>query len=288
MNQSLSNTYKEMNRMPRLCKSGIEYLDYAWNFYSGCENRERGICPVPNCWARGIVNRFKDHYPNGFDPTFYPEAFLSPLHLKKPSRIGVAFMGDLFGDWVDPDKMMNVPMVPGLSHAEPLKGQIFRTINQCPQHQFLFKTKCPQNLLKWEPFPDNCWVGVTATNQETFYEATKSLADIEASVKYISVEPMLGKIFFPVWIGQVLDWLIIGAQTKPYKPPRVEEVEELVEYCYKAVIPVFLKDNLNPLFLKEFPPKLGENFGCWNLPDWVMDKEAKNKGLLKLKQEVPG
>lgn len=82
------------------------------------------------------------------------------------------------------------------------------------------------------------------TNQETFYEAAKSLVDIEASVKYISAEPMLGRIFFPAWIGQVLDWLIIGAQTNPLKLPRVEDVKELVEYCHKAVIPAFLKDNL--------------------------------------------
>ncbi len=241
-----------MNNMPRLCKSGIEYLDRAWNFYSGCENRERGICPVPNCWARGIVNRFEDHYPNGFKPTFYPEAFMSPLHLKKPSRIGVAFMGDLMGDWVDPEKMMNVPMVPGLSHAEPLKGQIYRTIRQCPQHTFMTLTKCPWNLKKWSPFPDNCWVGVTATNWEMFYEAKKQLARVNAKIKYLSLEPLLNwykrKEFYAVNALKEADinWVIIGSQTKPYKPPKIEWVEEIVRACDKAGVPVFLKDNLIP------------------------------------------
>jgi len=44
-----------------------------------------------------------------------------------------------------------------------------------------------------------------------------------------------------------INWVIIGAQTKPYKPPKIEWVEEIVKACDKAGIPVFLKDNLKPL-----------------------------------------
>jgi len=43
------------------------------------------------------------------------------------------------------------------------------------------------------------------------------------------------------------NWVIIGAQTKPYRPPRIEWVAEIVKACDKAGIPVFLKDNLEPL-----------------------------------------
>ncbi len=46
-----------------------------------------------------------------------------------------------------------------------------------------------------------------------------------------------------------INQVIIGAQTKPYKPPRVEWVREIVEACDKAGIPVFLKDNLYDLFM---------------------------------------
>lgn len=84
-----------------------------------------------------------------------------------------------------------------------------------------------------------------------------------------------------------INWVILGSQTKPYKSPKIEWVEEIVEACDKAGIPVFLKDNLEPLFLEKFPPKPWENFGCWNLPDWAIDKEAESKGLLKLRQEFP-
>ena len=44
-----------------------------------------------------------------------------------------------------------------------------------------------------------------------------------------------------------IKWVIIGAQTNPYKPPKIEWVEEIVEACDKVGIPVFLKDNLRPL-----------------------------------------
>ena len=86
-----------MNNRPRLSKSGIEYLDYQWGIFSGCENWANGICPVPNCWARSIAYRFPSHYPDGFNPHYYPEAIDSPKYLKKPSIIGVGWVGDVIG-----------------------------------------------------------------------------------------------------------------------------------------------------------------------------------------------
>lgn len=264
-----------MNRTPRLSESGIEYLDYVWNFYSGCLNWRNGICPVENCWAKSITERFKHHYPNSFDPTYYPEAFLSPLYLKKPSIIGVAFMGDLFGDWVDPDKKRHSIMPSGkASISMSLKGWVFTTIRQCPQHTFLFLTKCPQNLPKWGTFPDNCWAGVTVTNWVMLPEALYHLSKIKASVRYISFEPLLE--FIPVdglnLVKHNINWVIIGAQTKPYSPPQVEWVREVVEACDEARIPVFLKDNLMPLFK-----------GTKMLPYWALDKTQQSN----YRQEMP-
>ncbi len=117
-----------MNRA-RLSKSGIEYLDYAWNFYSGCYHKQIGICRVDKCWAEGITKRMAHNYPAGFNPAIYPEAFVSPVHLRKPSIIGCAFMGDLFGDWVNPDEKFRTTMPSGkASTTMSLKGWIFTTI----------------------------------------------------------------------------------------------------------------------------------------------------------------
>lgn len=265
-----------MNRTPRLSPSGIEYMDYSWNFYSGCWNWKNGICPVgENCWAKGITVRFPDHYPNGFEPTYYPEAFLSPLYLKKPSIIGCAFMGDLFGDWVDPN--MRCPNINW--YYDRLKDIIFSVAIACPQHTFLFLTKCPWNLPKWSPFPDNCRVGGTVCNAVMFFDAINYLDDIQCSVRFLSIEPMLGSCYLedlPAHLGSSVDWLILGACTgtkramlelcqrypdltlMPYGRiwslhPQIEWVEEIVRAADKAGVPVFLKDNLIPLLPKREP-----------------------------------
>ena len=99
-----------MNKLIRLSPTGIEYGDYVWNFASGCGNNIKGKCKDGGfkCWAYSITQRFERHYPNGFKPTIYPEALLSPLYLKKPSRILCAFMGDLFWDCPEFDPSMRI------------------------------------------------------------------------------------------------------------------------------------------------------------------------------------
>ncbi len=258
-----------MNKTPRLSKSGIEYLDYMWGIFSGCHNHLLGICGGGgiengkgfNCWAKGIALHFPKLYPNGFEPHYYPEAINSPMHLKKPSRIGVGWVGDVIGY--------------GLEYKE----EIFDIIYNCPQHTFLFLTKQPKNLPKWSPFPDNCWVGVSATDTTMFYNACYELKDIKAKVKFISLEPLLDfekpfavldmKHWIRNWLWHGIGWVIIGSQTKPTVYPQLAWVEEIVSACDKAGIPVFLKQNLMPLIIDQ--PRI---------PEWSSTKTG-------LRQEFP-
>ena len=274
---------------PRLSKTGIEYADYAWNFASGCGNNIDGKCKAGGfkCWAYSISQRFEDHYPNGFQPTIYPEALLSPLYLKKPSRILCAFMGDLF--WECPEFDAEQIVTPNLPKPIPsvcftlhgtLRQVLFGVIRACPQHTFIFLTKQPQNLIKWSPFPDNCWVGVSCTKQTQFTTSGTAmfwLGEIKAKMKFLSFEPLLERISAEgslTLLGEKLvDWVIIGSQTKPYKPPKIEWIEEIVGACDKAGIPVFLKNNLNPLFTKLYPNRIE--------PKYFTGKD------LELRQELP-
>ena len=263
-----------MSKLIRLSHTGIEYAinpdgsrGYAWNFASGCGNNIDGKCKAGgfNCWAYPITRRFKERYPNGFNPTLYPEALLAPLYLKKPSRILCAFMGDLFWDCpeFDPDRIIDVKTDTGFVDHDTLKAWIFNAIKYSPQHTYLFLTKQPQNLIKFSPFPPNAWVGVTVTNEGITYpdmmeEACRSLAEIKATVKYISFEPLLSSIYkldlLKIW---GISWVIIGAQTKPTVYPRIEWVEEIELAARKAGIPIFEKENLKPLLqrelIQEFP-----------------------------------
>jgi len=257
-----------MNRTPiewALNPDGTQ--GYSWNPITGCLKR----CPY--CYAMKLAKgRLRSRYLVGgelaplsqdglystserdlrleavHDP-FYPR--LRPERLRelaywtkgkrdvtKPKGIFVCDMSDLFG--------MGIP--------EEWTRRVLEVIKRNPQHRFYLLTKQPQNLAKFSPFPDHCYVGVTATDRLSFNMAIHELLKVEAKVKYISFEPLLFNPFEPPPSIPKLDdkdillstikWVIIGAQTNPYKPPKIEWVREIIEACDKAGIPVFLKNNL--------------------------------------------
>ena len=224
-------------------KTNIEWCDYS-------VNPVKGLCPMacPYCYARRLYKRFKWD----LEIEYWPEAVMETSFLKKPSRIFVGSTMELFGPWVK-DWMMK------------------EILDLCAEratfgHTFIFLTKQPQNLIKWSPFPENCWVGVSATNAEMFITAGYALEEIQAKVKFISAEPLLE---WPCpshqsgFIGTMLNrwginWVIIGQQTpvKLATMPKIGWVEEIVSAADKVKIPVFLKDNLKPLIKlerQEFP-----------------------------------
>ena len=245
----------------RIPKSRIEYLDYSWNFISGCRHYLTGICGGDgsqfNCWAKSITERFKAHYEYGFEPTLYPNKLLQPLTLKNPARIGVGFMGDLFGEWVDPELYVNFP--PGSDNIVWLRGAVLNTIEACPQHTFLFLTKNPAGYQKWGEFPDNCWLGATVNNQEMLYDSLLELSKAKAKNKWLSIEPLLESLNGGECEGKRLDglknagisWVVIGGYSGGRKSPPPAAICEIGEACDKAGIPLWLKDNLKPLIFSD-------------------------------------
>ena len=234
------------------CRNPDGSLGWVWNPITGCLNG----CEY--CYARKLANtRLKDRYlandvvadisnrlrdansplwdrvaTDPFYPRFWEDR-LEELNAKqKPRGIFVCDMSDLFGKGI----------------PEKWTWRIINLMTYCSQHRFYLLTKQPQNLIKFSPFPPNVYLGVSATNQEQFDNAVKYLKEIKASVKYLSIEPFLEwqddgyqqRRLEEAGIKQV----IIGAQTKPYKPPKIEWVQEIVEACDMAGIPVFLKNNL--------------------------------------------
>lgn len=245
-------------------------LGFSWNPITGCLNHADGMCKGGGfpCYAYRLANarlrerylankniagdqqQYKETVIHNLAAPFYPRFWPEKLEeMKKLSRwhgiyypsdiehgrkgIFVCSMGDLFG--------IGVP--------EQWTRDVLDVIRECPQHRFYLLTKQPQNLTKYSPFPDNAWVGVTATDTRMFVPAINWLDETEAKIKYISFEPLLGHI--PINSEALkmagISWVIIGAQTKPTRLPKIEWVKEIVEACDKAGVPVFLKDNLRPL-----------------------------------------
>lgn len=298
LNYSAIHSIKEENKMQ---KTNIEWVlnpdgtqGYSWNPLTGCLNG----CDY--CYARKLAfTRLRERYlankNTGYDggaiahdrwlietdpfyPRFWPDKLDQPLKRKKPAGIFTCDMSDLFG--------IGVP--------EQWTWSVFNFIKECPQHRFYLLTKQPQNLIKFSPYPPNCWVGVSAWDESSLVEAYNSLIRIEARTKYISLEPFLGwgrlyekhacKLSFLLgnrydYPNNGIDWIIIGACT-PYSQktaPKIEWVREIVEAADKAGVEVFLKDSLLPLV--NVPDDLGSNYHLMYYDDEV--------GYHKLRQEFP-
>jgi len=245
-------------------------LGKIWNPITGCMNHVNGMCKGGGfpCYAYRLANtRLKETYlanPNialeslatdirispsefghigdadheralvdPFYPRFWPERLYIPFN-SKPKGIFTVDMGELFGDWI----------------PREWQDDIFRVIKLHPNDRFYLLTKQPQNLAKFSPFPDNCWVGVSVCNDKMLDVAVDKLEDIQATHKYFSFEPLKERLSLSLDYAlhySGVSWAIIGSQTKPYKPPKLEWVEEIVQATDVAGIPVFQKDNLKPL-----------------------------------------
>lgn len=207
-------------------KTGIEYLDFTWNPIHGCT---RG-CPY--CWARKMAKRLAAMGVEGYDPadpfkpTVHYDRLKEPGFPSKPARVGVGFMGDLF-DPAIPDHWIEV---------------VIETCRAAQQHTFLFLTKNPERLKDFNPWPKNCWIGASATGEQTFGHALRCLGEVRASVRYISVEPMLNRVL-PGDLKGRLEWLIIGGCTRPEVAPNPKWIISLTDYAARAGIPVFIKPN---------------------------------------------
>ncbi len=215
----------------------IEYGERNWNFFPGC-NGPNGI-PCSYCWSRKrVLPRMKCKLCQTLEPHYHPERMNEPLHTRKPTRWLVNFAGDWMGQWV-PDTVIREARL---------------VMRARPDHTFLTLTKQPQRLAEFSPFPDNCWVGVSATNYSEANNARYYLGLVKAKVKYLSIEPLLeplqDRYEMPFAFGGGISWAIIGGVTKcPELPqPKFEWIREIVEAADHAGVKVWLKESLLTLF----------------------------------------
>lgn len=217
-------------------KSKIEWTDWTWNPITGC------TLGCPYCYARKMAENpfYAKSFPHKFKPTLHADRLrqMELSKLKAGDKVFVCSMGELFGE------------------HEDWTRQVLEVIKQHPWVTFQLLTKQPQNLIKYSPFPDNCWIGVSVTSSSSYLGAMHWIPIIKAPVKFISFEPLLEypfnqanakiKLINSENLLKLVDWLIIGQQTpvKISTMPKVGWIEEIVNAADKASIPVFLKDNL--------------------------------------------
>ncbi len=264
-----------------------------WNAMTGCSHAGSPGCD--NCYAARLAATRLKHHPNykGLavmrnghpqwtgEVRFNPKELEKPLRWKKPRRIFVVSMGDLFHEDV-PSEFID---------------QVFATMMYGFQHTFLILTKRPDRMLEyfqsirnnsrgyihgefgylsttderissnraWEkmrcyyhgkkpstsigdatawPWPlPNLWLGVTVENDD-HKDRIETLLQIPAAVYWISHEPALGPIVYPpefLALGNRA-WLVSGGESGPRaRPSHPDYFRQDRDQCVDAGVPWFMK-----------------------------------------------
>lgn len=209
--------------------TGIEWTDATWNPVTGCEKVSPGC---DHCYALTLAERFRGapghYFEHGFDVQLRPDKLDLPLRWRRPRRIFVNSMSDLFHKDI-PDEYI---------------AMVFAVMAFAPRHTFQLLTKRPARMrsllsspgfemLLWAAMVDlsaarakpdvlcidfepvdwplpNVWLGVSVENQQWADIRIPALLATPAAVRFISAEPLLGPVAFP---AESLDWVIVGGES---------------------------------------------------------------------------
>lgn len=222
--------------------SSIEWTDATWNPVAGCTPVSPGCL---NCYAarmalrlatvggttadkyEGTAKRARDGRPVFAGRINLDRASLDiPLGWRKPKRVFVNSMSDLF-------------------HADVPEGfirRVFGVMERCPQHQFQILTKRPERAAELAPrlsWPENVWMG-TSVESAMYVHRVHDLRRIGAAVRFLSVEPLLGRIRRLPLDG--IHWVIVGGESGPgARPMESEWVTEIRDQCIAKDVSFFFK-----------------------------------------------
>ena len=208
-------------------RSSIEWTESTWNPVTGCTKISPGC---KHCYAERMALRLKamgqHRYRNGFGVTLQPDALDEPTRWRKPRVVFVNSMSDLFH--------RDVP--------ESFILRVFETMEQAPQHVFQILTKRSDRLLELMdrlPWPDNVWMGVSVESAD-YLDRVHDLRQVPASVRFLSVEPLLGPI--PELPLDGIHWVIVGGESGPgARPMQPAWVKEIRAACRCARVAFFFK-----------------------------------------------
>jgi protein gp37 len=212
--------------------SAIEWTDATWNPVRGCTKISPGC---KHCYAETFAERWRgvpDHpFEHGFDLQLVPHKLEEPLSWRRPRRIFVNSMSDLFHE--------DVP----ISYIERVMG----TIARANWHEFQLLTKRAQRLqdvlgalpTKLRRLP-NLWVGVSVEDRRFGLPRIEQLRQCDVAVRFLSVEPLLEDL------GEVdlrgIGWVIVGGESGPgARPIDGAWVRSIRDQCERARVPFFFK-----------------------------------------------
>lgn len=230
----------------------ISWTDETWNPTTGCSKISEG-CRY--CYAEGLSLRFgwsKKAWTTPHETEnviCHPERLNKPYTWKKPSRVFVNSMSDLFHRMV-PDEFI---------------GQTFAVMANTPQHTYQILTKRPERAADWPgPWPENIWMGTSVEDQRVVSRIDE-IRRCGAQTKFLSCEPMIGPIDYDM---SGIDWVICGGESGRHMTPgnprwlRMEWARHLRDISEDAGAAFFFKQDSG--IRTEMRPWLVEEDGsCW-------------------------
>jgi protein gp37 len=207
-------------------QTGIEWTDATWNPVVGCRKVSEGC---RHCYAKTLHDlrhaaskagkRVPLQYARPFeDVQVMPDRLEDPHHWRKPRRVFVNSVSDLFHEDVPDDFLARVF---GVMRSEP--RHTFQVLTKRPARMLDFLTRCRLCEHDWIthdgtnptafggtgvivgdpgtwPLP-NVWLGVSVEDQQRADERIPHLLRTPAAVRFLSCEPLLG----PVDLGQGIE-----------------------------------------------------------------------------------
>lgn len=211
----------------------IGWCDSTHNFWIGCKKVSEA-CKF--CYMFRDLSRFNQFDPKGYHRTS-DKTFNQALKWKDSKRIFTCSWSDFFLEAADQDR-----------------PDAWEVIRKTPQHIWLILTKRPERILDnlpsdWGNGYDNVWIGVTAENQERLVERVSILSKVPCSIRFISIEPILGEIdLFDKKVDiDCLDWIIVGGESGnetgkfKYRESKLSWYKSVVLQSQAFGIPVFVK-----------------------------------------------
>lgn len=213
--------------------SSIEWTEATWNPTTGCSKISPGC---KNCYAEKLSKRLKamgvKKYQNNFKFTEQSQDLELPLTWKKPKKVFVNSMSDLFHEDVRMEYI----------------GSCFHIMLKAKQHYYQVLTKRPDTMADFSVFfdkyfgdiiPPHIWMGTSVENAD-FKWRIDALREVKCHVRFLSIEPLLGPM------GKLdlsdIDWVIIGGESgAKFRPVKKEWILDIIKQCKKQKVKVFFK-----------------------------------------------
>ncbi|KXD05191.1 DUF5131 family protein [Pseudomonas aeruginosa] len=223
-----------------MAETQIEWTDSTWNPVAGCPIISSGC---KNCYAMEMARRLESMGVEKYSGltrlkgkrtvwngkiTEDHDALSIPYRWRKPRKIFVNSMSDLFHEKVSDDFILKV----------------WNVMRETPHHNYQILTKRPERmadmLTKYirEVLP-NVWLGTSIEEQETA-QRVFHLKKTPAQIRFISFEPLIGSV------GEIdlsgIDWAIVGGESGSFARPIKEEwIDEIHEQCIEYGTAFFFK-----------------------------------------------